>query len=320
MKKTKKLIAGILTAALAVTVFTLPTADVKAADTLNEIEVYRLYNPDNGEHLYTTDINERNVLYEKQGWGYEGIGWYAPTTGTPVYRLYNNVLCNHLYTTDTNEINVLTSMPDTAWTVDNNNQPLFYSGGDVSIYRVYNEGLQGMHHLTTDKNEYDILPTYGWAQEGVSLYASRLGSPKQTSYLPASRTEHAIKYGYKEKDDNSAYLTEYDCLLKDYYSVIDDNTALYNGERYEYTAKDEESYDENGREVMHHAAGMFANEKMMEAAKNPNTPVPDGFAMNEKYMDKNCIYYKDDYGSGFLMKYRYDTEDEDWISGYTTRS
>lgn len=179
-KLLKTIATTFLTGAMLVSALA-PAMTVKA-ETVDTTPIYRLYNPDNGEHLYTTDANERDVLYSSYGWGYEGIAWYASTSGTPVYRLYNNVLCNHLYTTDLNEIKVLTSMPDTAWTVDNNNQPLFYSDGEVPIYRVYNEGLQGMHHLTTDKNEYDTLPTYGWAQEGISLYAISIGEPIVTEY------------------------------------------------------------------------------------------------------------------------------------------
>lgn len=170
-----------LTATVIATGFALPQT-AKAAETTDNTPIYRLYNPDNGEHLYTTDANERDTLYATYGWGYEGVAWYSANEGTPVYRLYNNVLCNHLYTTDLNEIRVLTSMDNTAWTVDNNNEPLFYSAGDVSIYRVYNEGLNGMHHLTTDRNEYDTLPTYGWTQEGVSLKAVAVGEPITTDY------------------------------------------------------------------------------------------------------------------------------------------
>lgn len=139
--------------------------------TPTEKAIYRLYNPVNGEHLYTTDVNEKNVLSSKHGWKYEGIGWHAPTSGTPVYRLYNPGLANHLYTTDTNEVNVLTSRD--GWVKDNNGNPVFYSGGNVNILRVYNYGLKGMHHLTTDTNEYNTLPHYGWKQEGVAFKALR---------------------------------------------------------------------------------------------------------------------------------------------------
>lgn len=143
--------------------------------------VYRLYNPNTNEHLYTTDKNEYETLWKKYGWGKEGVGWYAPTTGTAVYRLYQQGLDNHLYTTDLNEISVLTSKY--GWKKDNGGKPVFYSGGSVPIYRVYNKNLNGLHHLTTDLNEYNTLPKYGWAQEGIKLYAIKVGEPlKNTNY------------------------------------------------------------------------------------------------------------------------------------------
>ena len=146
-----------------------------------KISVYRLYQPSNGEHLYTTDVHEKDVLYEQQGWGYEGIAWYAVNgKGEPVYRLYNANQQNHLYTTDVNEVNVLTN--GYGWTKDFNGQPLFYSNGDAPVYRVYNEAQSGMHHLTTDQNEYNTLPQYGWIQEGRKISAIRIGDPITTKY------------------------------------------------------------------------------------------------------------------------------------------
>lgn len=37
------------------------------------------------------------------GWKYEGVAWYAPTSGQPVYRLYNPNAGDHHYTLDSNE-------------------------------------------------------------------------------------------------------------------------------------------------------------------------------------------------------------------------
>ena len=193
--KLRTAIVMVCTLALAIPMMLTPTLQAKAADTT--VPIYRLYNPDNGEHLYTTDANETRVLYYEHNWGYEGIAWYAPNgTGTPVYRLYNPVLCNHLYTTDTNEVAVLTSTA--GWVSDNNGQPVFYSDGTIPVYRVYNRELQGMHHLTTDKNEYDTLPIHGWTQEGVSLYARTIGSPIITRYWNESGEELSLETASNE--------------------------------------------------------------------------------------------------------------------------
>ena len=107
---------------------------------VNPLAIYRLYNPSTGKHLYTTDENEKNVLYNQRGWGYEGVGWYSPSTGIPVYRIYNPILQNHLYTQDEHEVRVLTSQH--GWQSDNGGNPVFYSGGSVNVYRLYNRGLQ----------------------------------------------------------------------------------------------------------------------------------------------------------------------------------
>ncbi|HFH9836764.1 TPA: hypothetical protein ACGOON_000093 [Streptococcus suis] len=160
---------------------TQPSTAVGVAESASgQVAIYRLYNPSNGEHLYTIDLNEAKVLYTKHNWGYEGIGWYAPSKGTAVYRLYNAKLQNHLYTSDTNEVRVLTSRH--GWTSDNNGRPVFYSGGNVKIYRVYNAKLRGLHHWTTDVNEYNTLPKHGWAQEGVKFAGVKNGSPIRTQY------------------------------------------------------------------------------------------------------------------------------------------
>lgn len=66
------------------------------------IEVYRLYNPYSGEHLYTLSSNERDNL-RSIGWNYEGVGWYVLTSGSEVYRLYNPYTGGYLYTTSSSE-------------------------------------------------------------------------------------------------------------------------------------------------------------------------------------------------------------------------
>ena len=147
--------------------------------TSGSVPIYRLYNPGLDKHLYTTDANEKKVLYEQHGWGYEGVGWYAPKSGKAVYRLYNPILKNHLYTTDTNEVKVLTSRH--GWQSDNQGKAVFYSGGKISSYRLYNP-VSARHHWTTDTNEYKVLPRHGWSQEGVKFSAVQIGKPIRTQY------------------------------------------------------------------------------------------------------------------------------------------
>ncbi|MGT2809696.1 excalibur calcium-binding domain-containing protein [Streptococcus intermedius] len=47
------------------------------------LEMYRLYNPNSGEHFYTANWNEKEML-SRVGWRYEGISWYAVGLGAPI--------------------------------------------------------------------------------------------------------------------------------------------------------------------------------------------------------------------------------------------
>ena len=78
--------------------------------------VYRLYNPNSGEHVYTMELTEKNNLVSL-GWGYEGIlgtSYYTMNGQSydkiPVYRLYSKNSGEHLYTINTNEVNQLKIM------------------------------------------------------------------------------------------------------------------------------------------------------------------------------------------------------------------
>ena len=136
-----------------------------------DIPIYRLYNPKTKEHLFTASKNEYTVL-PGYGWKQEGTAWYAPKAGAGIYRLYNPKTKDHHYTASANEAKVLTTQY--GWVYDNNKKPLFYSGGNVPIYRLYNKKFTiGSHHLTKSLKEYNVLPGYGWKQEGIAMYATR---------------------------------------------------------------------------------------------------------------------------------------------------
>ncbi|WP_312184921.1 glucosaminidase domain-containing protein [Lactococcus raffinolactis] len=141
------------------------------------VAMYRLYNPNNKEHFYTSSFNEAKTLLQI-GWGeFEGVGWYAPNSGQPVYRLYNPVLKDHHYTMSANERDELVSKygwqsEGISWYSDNDKK--------VPIYRAFNPGLQsGSHNYTKDNNEQNVLTTQrGWINEGIAWYGS--ATPPQT--------------------------------------------------------------------------------------------------------------------------------------------
>lgn len=131
----------------------------------------RLYNPNSGEHFYTSDLKEKDVLVG-YGWKHEGKGWDAPLASSiPVYRLYNPNAGDHHYTTSERERNVLLSVgwqdEGIGWYSD--------EARSVPLYRQYNPNAKaaGAHNYTTDTNERDFLVSVGWIDEDIAWYGVR---------------------------------------------------------------------------------------------------------------------------------------------------
>ena len=130
--------------------------------------MYRLYNPNSGEHFYTMSLHEATSVAEA-GWQWEGIGWVAPLEGTPVYRLYNPNAGDHHYTTSDVERAHLISV---GW---NDEGIGWYSDGEdhVAVLRQYNpNAIAGAHNFTTSWVENDHLVGVGWNHEGLAWYAT----------------------------------------------------------------------------------------------------------------------------------------------------
>lgn len=132
------------------------------------VTMYRLYNPNSGEHFFTHNTGERDGLVNV-GWRYEGVGWIGPVkSGTPVYRLYNKNGGEHHYTLDSSERDNLVRV---GW----NYEGIGWYSDDaktVPLYRVYNpNAFSNNHHYTTDYKERNHLISLGWHNEGIGWYA-----------------------------------------------------------------------------------------------------------------------------------------------------
>ena len=130
-------------------------------------EMYRLYNPNSGEHFYTASEGERNML-TGVGWRYEGVGWTAPSTSnTPVYRMYNANGGEHHYTTSAGERDMLVGVgwnyEGVGWYSDDQQR--------VMVYRDYNpNAFANNHNYTTSTAEHEMLMGAGWRSEGCAWY------------------------------------------------------------------------------------------------------------------------------------------------------
>ena len=144
----------------------------KLTETVIETQkMYRLYNPNSGEHFYTANAGEKNHL-ANIGWIYEGIGWIAPKTSDyPVYRLYNGNGGEHHYTMNKAEKDMLVRA---GWKYEGIG---WYSAdpkdsNSIPLLREYNpNAFANNHNYTTSKPEHNWLISLGWKDEGKAWYA-----------------------------------------------------------------------------------------------------------------------------------------------------
>ncbi|QSE76702.1 hypothetical protein JW886_09685 [Lactococcus taiwanensis] len=183
MKLSKKIVALGAIATLGL-VGSVTTAHA-SADT--SVPMYRVYNPNSGEHFYTKSAYEKSSLVSR-GWRYEGIGWNAPTSGSAVYRVYNPNSGEHFYTKSAYEKSVLVSRgwryEGVEWHTGNSGTPL---------YRVYNPN-SGEHFYTKSAYEKSSLVSHGWRYEGIAWYGVSSQSVQKYQYVGWVSVDGVRKY------------------------------------------------------------------------------------------------------------------------------
>ena len=131
------------------------------------VTMHRLYNPNSGEHFYTSAEAEYRELV-RVGWRDEGIGWIAPVeSDRPVFRLYNENGGEHHYTMSTSERDGLVAA---GW----RDEGIGWDSADesmVPVYRQYNPNeFANNHNYTANVTERDELINLGWRDEQIAWY------------------------------------------------------------------------------------------------------------------------------------------------------
>ncbi len=162
----------------AVTAGTLGTFSV-GIGTGGAERMYRLYDPNNGDHLYTTVSTEVTSAkasgYTDETPGNPGWGVY-PTQlpGTlPVHRVFLATLGLHYYTlNDTERDNLVNGGWVSQGDVGYLYPPTTTSppAGTTQVYHLYiqttiNGTLEGDHFFTSNQSEYNTLVGLGWARQ-----------------------------------------------------------------------------------------------------------------------------------------------------------
>jgi len=142
-----------------------------------DMPVYRIYNPNDRRHMFTTNYNE--VLARvADGWKDEGVAFYTLNEGqggVPLYRLYNRNSGEHFFTINRFEVENLIA---NGW--EDEGIACYVLLPDSSegfpIYRLYNTDPKSQDHLFTSNSfERDQVAGYpGWKDEGIGFRVLRL--------------------------------------------------------------------------------------------------------------------------------------------------
>ena len=124
---------------------------------------HRLINPYTGDHIWTTDTQERDGII-KMGWVSEGIAW-RNTDVVPIYRLFNPYTGDHMFTASLAECNNLLAA---GWKYEDVVDFGVKNDKSHPVYRLFDGTL---HMFTQNKAERDSLIESGLKDEGIAWYA-----------------------------------------------------------------------------------------------------------------------------------------------------
>lgn len=133
-------------------------------------DVYRAYNPNSGDHLYTSSKEEfTNVL--NFGWKNEGIAYLAYDSSTIlIYRVYNPNSGEHMFTTSKEEY---FDLYKAHWIPEGRSFCAAEEGANAkAIYRAFNPNATGpgSHLFTESQTEIEQLVQAGWKNEGTAYF------------------------------------------------------------------------------------------------------------------------------------------------------
>ena len=184
--------------------------------------VYRLYNPNSGEHFYTLSVFERDSVV-KAGWTDEGVAYDASVKASdsdavPVYRVYNPNApadnSSHHYTCNAAEAQNLVSL---GWRFEGVGFYVFPADrkNGMTVYREYNKN-NGAHNYTTNKEEHDFLMEAGWSDENTAWKVKdvrEVGTQKEMEAALATTSLTDLKIATNKKVELS--IPEEDYALVD---------------------------------------------------------------------------------------------------------
>lgn len=139
------------------------------------VPIYRAYNPNDGDHLYTISEKEYDWITGLK-WSAEGIAFKSVLSdykdAVTIYRLYNSNSGEHFYTLSEKEYNNVASK---GWTKEGIGFYMVPKEKGEAVYRVFNPNATGpgSHLFTSSKEEAAWLVGLGWKDEKIAFYSPK---------------------------------------------------------------------------------------------------------------------------------------------------
>lgn len=145
----------------------------------SRVQVYRLYNPQSRQHLFSANSTEIDALTGSQGMGFvnEGVA-YATSGSAPqgLHRFFQTATGRHFYSANDQERDLIVANPASGYVYEGVAYRVYGSAsppqGGTAVVRYF-DPLQGSHFYSASVQEQAILqssqPT--WVREGIAWYA-----------------------------------------------------------------------------------------------------------------------------------------------------
>ncbi|MEO5950645.1 MAG: hypothetical protein ABIQ04_04310 [Candidatus Saccharimonadales bacterium] len=148
--------------------------------------VYRLYNSQNQQHVWTTRPYDYPSSYVSEGVVFSALSpviqEVAPAQGQNLVYRFRNLPNNvHFWTTDVNERD---SMIRAGYTYDGVGWKSVQGQTGTVVYRMYSDGLKQHLYTTSWPEVHDLATNHNWQYEGVAMYAASNGTPVFRLYRP----------------------------------------------------------------------------------------------------------------------------------------
>lgn len=279
-----------------------PDATLEALAATATESMYRLYNPNSGEHFYTANAVERATV-RNAGWTDEGYAWTAPVrSSTPVFRLYSGT--DHHYTMSSAERDALQAA---GWSYEGIG---WYSDDakGVPLYRQYNPNVvptapfnnSGSHNYTISIDEHRSLVSIGWHDEGISWYGCKSGNAPTTPSKPTpTPTPVEDKIATPEFDIFSATTNEITFSVDPDYN----HAVTYTFEVYADAAMKSRLKTESGCNELYTATGLAPSTDYYVRVKAVGDSKESPWTALEKFSTKDTVAAANSYKIRYNANY-----------------